>query len=693
MTNHHPTTGTGDSATSPSIGTQNTAESGATIGMQAGYVQNSTVHQNSTVQHNSTVHFHQPGDPPEKKYRDGVSCLGSGRPDRARVLIGEAIDQGYNNSEARFHRMLAVLSKRSYRDLTNEDHQELSSASQRVGTDDDEWTRAVAAIRELLEYLAGTDRDPGLALGKLLNEQSPQRDKIVHHLEFFLTAGMKDDLWVETRDKALKARLGNKRLDRAWAYFHPEPAKARAARPIENTTTRLDRALAVSCSGLCGVALAYLGWLVLTTAAPIPILSYLLAFGAGYVCVRTGVEWNYRARRLKVKDRSHFGVPWFTDPPEGGFASQVDNYFEYCYRKYGPQKDSRRVAWLAETVMIRRTLRNEVVDLYREERIDAHKVRWLIRHLVIDTRDRWITGTLREYQQRYRTDPFTKLWCVLSTAAVTLALLEAVIAATNAAPLATLATTAVAAVTGRTAVMKWVHITSERRRHAEDLVEYERVLREREEAYWIWKHKLDSRRPSEEEMETWLDCDKKKILDDALRHYRMAWRDVFEYSFLHAPAKYRKRARVEGGPWRYSKYDIRLFLVTFDGVREISTELDFEEAELNGQERNNFRFDAVSSVHVIETNDLRYTLDLTLTNGPVRNIRVTDPEPNQGSSGEQLDALSQINLEAAGFTHTLHILEGIAADGKTWIRQAANTNVDMTNATGDKRRPLTRVPH
>jgi hypothetical protein len=115
---------------------------------------------------------------------------------------------------------------------------------------------------------------------------------------------------------------------------------------------------------------------------------------------------------------------------------------------------------------------------------------------------------------------------------------------------------------------------------------------------------------------------------------------------------------------------MRLFLITQDGVREISAELDFERAEFNGQERNNFRFDAVSSVHVIQTGDFEYTLGLTLTNGPTRKIRVTDPEGYQPDPSESPDAFSKINLDAAGFAHTLHILEGIAAEGKGWIKPA-----------------------
>ncbi|GAA3757218.1 hypothetical protein [Salinactinospora qingdaonensis] len=168
-------------------------------------------------------------------------------------------------------------------------------------------------------------------------------------------------------------------------------------------------------------------------------------------------------------------------------------------------------------------------------------------------------------------------------------------------------------------------------------------------------------------MEAWLNCDKTIIIDKALRRYRLAWHDILAHAVLQTPARPCKRARLMRGPWRYSRYDIRVFLITTEGVREVSIELDFENATFKSQERNNFRFEAVSSVHLSETDEFSYTLNLTLMNGPVKEIAVTKPEPQDHNSDETPSELSEINLDAAGFAHTRHILEGIAAEGKTWI--------------------------
>lgn len=288
---------------------------------------------------------------------------------------------------------------------------------------------------------------------------------------------------------------------------------------------------------------------------------------------------------------------------------------------------------------------------------------------MLDVRKRWRAGTLFDFQWQYRTKPSTKARCPLALVVLISAAMLAAVAAFEAAPLPAVVAVLAAALGGRAAAMRGFHIIAERRRYTEECLEQEQAYEERLAAYRQWKQKLDSIRPDEDEMETWLNCDKTLLLDKTLRHYRLAWRDIIAHSFLQTPAAGTKRARFQGCPWRYSRYDIRLFLVTQDGVREVSTELNFDAASFNGEERSNYRFDAVSSVHVATTTALKYTLELTLSNGPTRNIRVTEPDAQQPSPEEHIDSFTTLNLETAGFTPTLHILEGIAAEGKNWIHR------------------------
>jgi hypothetical protein len=648
--------------------TNNSAETGATIGIQASEV------------HNSTIYQTLPDTPPKEKFEVGVRFLDDGMPGRAYDLISEAIAHEYDTAEVRFHWVLAILSKRSLRDLTAEERQRLAQIPQflcRYASD--EWRRALAAICALLDCLNDTQADGEPALTELLALGSRQRYKIIRHLDLVLTGGVKDHLWSQTRRHAEDARFDDDRRGRVWAYFHANPSPPRTRQPAAPVTTRRDNRQAVGWSALFVTAVGSLGWLVLAHATPLPILAYLLALAAAYVAATNGLEWRYRTERLARMERDHATPSGIHQAPDAGFANRVDHSFMYYTSKYAP-KNRDNGAWQSETAGVRRMLRDEVVELYRESRTKVESVNWLIGHMVLDVRQRWLNGTLWEYRERYRTQPATKARCALALAVLAAATVTVVGAAVQTDPLPATGAVLVMVIGGRFAALGRLRIIGERRRYNEECLEYERVSAQREEAYRRWKTRLESTRPSENEMESWLDCDKTLFLDLALRHYQLAWRDIIAHAVLQTPAKPYKRARVRGGSWRYSRYDIRLFLITQDGVREVSTELDFEHVAFNGQERNNFRFDAVSSVHVAETDQLSYTLELTLTNGPVRNIRVVDPDDQQPDPVENSRTLSRVNLDAAGFTHALHILEGIAAEGRNWIDRVPPAATDNTLA-------------
>ncbi len=635
--------------------TTNTADHGSTVGIQGEHVINSTVYQ---IVNDAS---------PKEKYEVGIRYLEGGSPSDARKWIGEAIAHGYDNGEVRFHWVLAMFSKRSYRDLTLVERGQLKHTSEHLHNyADDEWKRALQAICDLLDCLNDVTRDTGVALKELESLPAHQFAKIMRYLDLVLTGGVKDALWSQTRELAEHAQFGDDRLDRVWAYFHPEPIEPRVRRPISESTTTGDRLAVGTGSALLALAVGYLGWSITVHPAPLPLLACALGLAGAYVGARNGLDWRYQAARLKAKERAHHGRRNLDVDNRESFAAQVSRSFKHYFAKYLPTGVDRD-RWSKDTNDIRNALRDEVVELYRDSKVDIGEVNWLIRHMVGDVRKRWQAGTLRQYREQYRTTVTTKVWCAGSLAVMTCSALFVVITAIRADPLPATAATLVALVGAKTAVTRWLDIICERRRFFEELEESEQALDERRAAHRRWKDKLDATRPSEGEMETWLNCDKMLVLDDALRHYRLVWRDVIAHAFLQTPAKRYKRARVKGGPWRYSRYDIRLFLITHDGVREVSTELDFEHASRHGEQRNNFRFDAVSSVHVAKTNELGYTLELTLMNGPTRDIRVTDPETRQLDAEENLVTFAKMNLDAAGFVHTLHILEGIAADGKGWI--------------------------
>ncbi|GLY51208.1 hypothetical protein [Lentzea sp. NBRC 102530] len=621
------------------------------------------------VVHDSTVYVTYSDTAPDQKYRVGVRFLDDGVPASARLLIGEAIAHGYETAEVRFHWLLAMFSKRSLRDLTAQEQDQLELASRNLDRyGDDLWKQALAAVFSLLEDLR--DGDCSVALKQLRELPNRQRDKILRHLDLVITGAGKESLWTETRDMAERLRCSGDRLERVWAYFEPSPAGARARPPVEDRTAPGDHLRSWAWTVLTVTALGYLGW-VAVRHAPLMVVACAVAAVGAYVGISNWMEWRYRSERLAAKERDFIGRG-SEQSGDAGFARKVSSDFAHYFAKYLPDGVSRE-QWRAITAGISKTLRDEVVEIYREERVSAEKVKWLVRHLASDVRTRYVKGTLFEHRATYRVRAATKAWCttgfLLGGAAVAWLGFTAVTAEPWFAALAIL----IAAPAGRMAAVSWYWTFSETRRAVEDGEEHERRLGARRAAYDAWKYKVESTRPSESEMESWLTYDRTVLLEKALRHYGLAWRDIITHAFLSSPARSYKRARVRYGPWRYSKYDVRLFLITHDGVREVATELDFEHAELGGQERTNFRFDAVSSVHVVQSSVLGCKLELTLFNGPSRNIKVVDADlrgEEAAEDDETAEKPAETSIDSAGFAHTLHILEGIAAEGKNWIRTA-----------------------
>ncbi|MFC8247719.1 hypothetical protein [Streptomyces chartreusis] len=648
-------------------GTHNSAAYDSTVGIQA-----------ETV-HNSNVYFVHPDASPQEKYKVGVRFLEDGVPSRARDMISDAIAHGHDNAEVRFHWVLAMLSARAYHDLSTEELQRLHHASRLVRTyAEGEWKDALRVAFGLLAMLSTADGEIGRVLQRLRALSPRQHDAILHHLDLLLTGSLKDSLWTENCERAETARFGNDRVQRVWAYFEPDPIGPRALPPRPSTAAAARAALPVR-AGLFVVTTAVLWFLALVADPAAALIELLVALGAGLTAAHFGRCWWYQEHQLKARNpESHF--PHTNTPAStgDGFTNRVRHSFDYYFSTRVPHGFAPH-AWLGHTAHIRNSLIAEIALLYRESRISVDRVNWLIRHLAEDARDRHNKGTLFDQRHQNQTMTASKALCVaalLALAFAALALLGTVASGAGAAQILLAILAAGGAVwSGRAAAFSWLEARGEERRMVEETEAYQAQLTTRQVAYGKWKLFLDDTRPSELEMETWLNCDKTLFIDEALRHYQLTWRDLITHTILITPARPYKRGRVRGGPWRYSRYSFRLFLVTQDGVREVSTEFDFTDAKRGNDQRSNYRFDALSSVQVTERTHVGYDLELVLTNGPARNIRVKDADSHQLAPDENAQEITEINLNSAGFIHTFRLLEGIAADGKGWIERNNPNNL------------------
>jgi hypothetical protein len=165
------------------------------------------------------------------------------------------------------------------------------------------------------------------------------------------------------------------------------------------------------------------------------------------------------------------------------------------------------------------------------------------------------------------------------------------------------------------------------------------------------------------------------LLGKAIDHYKLARHQVITHAFLEAPGPRTKRARVRNGPMRYSRYSLIAFLLTSDGVRQMSADLRFLLGEVIAGDRLNYRYDAVASAHVSLTprpssrSRIQQKFKLTLVNGDPISVIVSDLDPEDFEQGETEQSLKRATLDAASVPNTLHVLEGIAAEGKAWLQE------------------------
>ncbi|GGT43935.1 hypothetical protein ACFFV7_33160 [Nonomuraea spiralis] len=602
---------------------------------------------------------------PEKTFEVGLNCLRAGMAQEARRQICDAVVMhNYVNGRSCFYLLLALLSGRTLQQVPPNEIAMLRCVRGAV-KDDDEWVDAIKLIDHLLMSRPQEGGAGGLEqeFEKLTDKQ---RNDVLQHMEMFLDSSAEDALWARAFDAARKDSFARDRLGRAWKFFQPEPigARVRPAGPVVVGPGTWTGAAATTTLAL--VTVNFVGataWQHDGTAA----LSALLALAAGcYVSVRSGVEWRCRKMRRQAKDREVLRGPATTIRGDG-FASKIDRQFNHYFALYTPP-DADRARWLSETAGVRRALRDEVVTIYRESTVNAKRVGWLTRYLVADVARRWQAGKLWDYRRELRVPLSVKAMCVLTSIAAAAAGAFLVWSGAH----VRLLPVSLAAITGLASVWFaarfWLRIAAEYRRHSADKAEKERLLAGRQAAFERWKRKLADR-PDDLEMARWLECDRKALMEHAMTIYRLKRQDVLAHAFIEAPAtpSY-ARARVEDGPWRYSKYKILLFLLTKDGVRQLTVHLDFQKATTRSRARTNYRYDAFTSVQVAETDNGENVFELTLTNGDPIKVKVTDP-PTEVTEIEDKDpqGASQVTLGTAGLGNALHVLEGVAAEGKEWI--------------------------
>ncbi|MEV7630309.1 hypothetical protein [Actinoplanes sp. NPDC089786] len=626
----------------------NVASGDAEIGVQA-----------NVVHGDITVYQVAPDASPQAVFRVGVNRLNARMPDEARHLIETAVARGYETDEVRFYRLLALLSGRTLRQLGNDGLDSLAAICARLTRLDggDPWTAGLRAVLALVTSLGAADS--ALVDKELGGLPQIQRDLIVDHLAVLLEGPVEDEMWRQSVQLAAGRRTAGDRAARVWTFFQPVPAGPRARIPRPAVYQRDDVLWTVFGLFALVFTVGNLISALIRRGDAAPVLGFLIAMAGTAAFVRYGSDWHFRRQRTRLKDQELHSWAHPEAPPQG-FARGVDRLFTRYFDRYVP-RGTDPTAWITNTAGIRQRLRDEVVEIYREERIGADQVAWLVRYLVSDVRLRWERATLLSYREELRTSARVKLICLSGVAAIVGGGLLVVATAGGAGAL----NGVLVVVAGWVALRGAFRLDSERRRVGADEAEYQAAFSDRQAAYHRWVRKL-SVKPSDREMADWLESDRRLMVDEAMRHYRINASQIIAHAVIEGPASGVRRARVKHGPWRYSRYQIVLFLLTKDGVRQVNAHLDFEHISEQTTQRLNYRFDAVAAVRIDGIATQRQTFELTLVNGAPILVPVTDAI-GEIEAGEDPLKLSRVSLDASGLPRTLEVLEGIAAEGKEWI--------------------------
>lgn len=664
--------------TAPHPGTTNIAGDSARVGLQT-----ETVH--------GSVYIYMTGDDPTapEKFELGVRYLDGGMSGLARKTIDGAVKSGASGSRVCFYWMLSQVSGRTWRELSDEERRLLRDPSPLFGAitepkPEDPWDRAVRIVRDLVEAVEQPSGSFSEVLAGLENLDGPQRDNVLRHLEMYLDGPIENELWKLAVARAEQDHKKDDRHGRVPLFFEADPAapRERPTRPIEIFTTSV-------LSGVAALAALALGTKdVIDTLAragsAAALVTCCLALTASCIGGRYALDWRFRTLRRRQKDAEYRNSPIRRHrPPLDGFADKVDKTFDHFFAT-NRLPDTARGEWMKQTAAIRRAMRHEIVEVYRDSRIPIEEISWLIKHRARRTRDRWQDGSLWDYRRELATPLPQRAAAILLIAGGGTAWSSAITKAAQSDRLATIGAALLTAGGISLTARAVSQIYLEFRRSRADRVDARRAKREDDRAYRRWRDELEERRPEDTEMAAWLECDRALLLDAALKVHRLLPSDVLSYGFIHERADPAGRARVLRGPWRYSRYTIMVFLLTDRGVRQLTAELNFAQGSFHDWQEVEYRFDVIASVRMSRKDGGERSFKLRLVDQDEISFEVTGsaghPLPN-----ETADSISAAALDAAGLHHTLHLLQGVAAEGREWLldgtRHASHRLDSLTEET------------
>jgi len=650
----------------------NVAGDGSRVGVQAGYADIDTV----IIPGNVQLTVGQDASP-AAKYQAGVENLKSGNPRAARELIWTTMMRSRVNSEVLFHWLIAMLSGRTVRQFSQEEIDQLRHyRAPYAEAGDDVWADGVRLIYRLLDSVlpslavkaepAVAKTDMSLLVKQFDSLGEKQRDMVQPHLELFLTGPLQDEMWQRELTIAQSQQHSGGRLGRAWMFFQPVPAKVVLPPPRLEWISAAVRLTMRASACLFVAAAGYLGWEFLWHGALLGLLGFAAALVGGAVAAAADLEWRFPTGRRRLKDEQ-FRVTNRSAPslPSDELADRVDKLFKRYFDRYAPDT-AERERWKASVAGFRKFHRDEIIEICRSSGIHANEVAWLIRYEVRQLEQRSQNGTLYEYRRELIPRPGSVAGRRTGLTVLVLGGVWAIVAL-RVHPLADM-TDVVALLSAFWTWRCWLRVNLERKRYAADSEEHAKrqVMIDKEYARWS---EILRARPEDADMAGWLRCDRTVLLGRALDHFKLPRSRLNAYAFLEERGVAVKRARIEGAPWRYAGYQLRIFLLAEDGVRQVSAYLGFMKGTLTERERTSYRYDAIVSVRVLRE-ARRQTFEFRLTAGDPITVRVQDADPDKTQQDqdtapgedtqEAREEEEDTALDVTSAADLLHMLERVA---------------------------------
>ncbi|MFC3494443.1 hypothetical protein [Glycomyces rhizosphaerae] len=621
-------------------------------------------------------------------------------PRRAAQFLSAAYEGGLKSNQLYFYWALSILSGRSDIDLSGEEFDQLQHCIDATDHEQaDSWSQGVEVVGGLLwasglNRTAGTDQD---AIDQVLlqtRKLDPDvRSEVLLHLDRIVSGSVFDYLWEDHRADVERRRHAGDRERRVPKFFihDPLPPKMPAAVPYKSrpgAKASVAGGLAIALFVALPMALGFPGGgatiaLLAATAASTTLIAYF------------GRPLALRTKRMQDRRAEMHGsgiyLNWAPlNHRQTTFNSSFANLLKVAFEVRTPTGYTPN-RWLAATQDFRLTAAYRVTLLYCQGDTRPSELRWLADHLAKEQAGHHESGLL--WDPQYGVPPETEAqWGVIG--GICLFGATVLIAGVSTGALGFLAVlVSAAAIAGALWLIlpNAIELAIGRRYYAERLERAEEALQRARQSHAEWAEWL-SDRPSDPEMAQWLAADLNWLRIEAMEALRLPHQDVIAHFAISESAEDAKAARVPFGPTRYSSYNLRIFLLTENGVRVYTATLNFSNGSHLLPGTDNFQYEKIVSARVVEIGvhyggRRRMVVDLEqaayqgyrdFTLAHALNLQIHGRElriiigANHGEAlvkgeGEDAGSLLSLDLESSGIEEGLRILQAVAGEGRGWI--------------------------